>query len=295
MDQLRTGEAVAKPRGPSVRVPGLGTPGELLARFGRAVLWLLVAVLLLRGLADVLEPNEPVSAAAAPKAAAATWPDDDAKAFATEFARAYLTFSPGDADASARGGPGVRRAGAGDLDRAGVRRGRQGAGRDVRDGRADGDARPGARAGHRGGRGGRRAGAAVPDRPGRPRRRGRPGGLRPAVVRGRAGPRGHRGGRRRSAVLRRPKAIEPVVSRFLQSYLAGDEAALEYLVPAGTHIAAPAPGARAGRRRVAVARLARRRAASGSCWPPSGPARPTAGPCSPFATGWSWYARTVGM
>ena len=71
MDHLRTGEAVARPRGPSVRVPGLGTPGELLARFGRAVLWLLVAVLLIRGLADVLEPREPAAVVAAPQAAPA--------------------------------------------------------------------------------------------------------------------------------------------------------------------------------------------------------------------------------
>src|SRR5262249_33121300 len=32
--------------------------------------------------------------------------------------------------------------------------------------------------------------------------------------------------------------IEAVVSRFLTAYLAGDAAALEYLVPAGTHISA---------------------------------------------------------
>ena len=37
-------------------------------------------------------------------------------------------------------------------------------------------------------------------------------------------------------------AIEPVVSRFLAAYVAGDASAIEYLVPAGVRIAAPGPG-----------------------------------------------------
>ena len=44
-----------------------GTPGGLAKRLGRAVLWLLVLVLLLRGLASVMEPREPATVAAAPK------------------------------------------------------------------------------------------------------------------------------------------------------------------------------------------------------------------------------------
>jgi len=39
-------------------------------------------------------------------------------------------------------------------------------------------------------------------------------------------------------------AIEPVVSRFLRAYLAGDRSGLEYLVPAGVRIAAPTQVAR---------------------------------------------------
>jgi Conjugative transposon protein TcpC len=57
-------------------------------------LWSVVALLLLRGAADLLavEPSDP--ATPAPRAAAVTWPDDEARAFAVEFARAYLSWSP---------------------------------------------------------------------------------------------------------------------------------------------------------------------------------------------------------
>ena len=65
------------------------------------MLWLLVLVLLLRGLASVMEPRGPAAVAAAPKPAAASWPDDGVRAFAADFARAYLTYSPTDPEASA--------------------------------------------------------------------------------------------------------------------------------------------------------------------------------------------------
>jgi hypothetical protein len=66
------------------------------------LLWLLVLVLLLRGLAGVLSPREVPAASPVPKAASPAWPDDAARAFAADFARAYLSFSPSDPDASVR-------------------------------------------------------------------------------------------------------------------------------------------------------------------------------------------------
>jgi hypothetical protein len=102
MGHLRIGAAAFRPRGGSVRVPGIGTPGGLVKRFARAVLWLLVAVLLLRGLASVLESRDPAPVVAAERSAPTAWPDDDALAFAADFARAYLSYSPRDPDASAR-------------------------------------------------------------------------------------------------------------------------------------------------------------------------------------------------
>src|SRR4051812_9017755 len=65
------------------------------------LLWLLVLVLFLRGLANVLSPPEraPVTRVVTP---AAAWPDDAARAFAADFARAYLSYSPKDPEGSAR-------------------------------------------------------------------------------------------------------------------------------------------------------------------------------------------------
>jgi hypothetical protein len=64
-------------------------------------LWLFVLVLLLRGLASVLEPRQPAAVAAAPKPAPSSWVDDGVRAFAADFSRAYLTYSPSDPEASA--------------------------------------------------------------------------------------------------------------------------------------------------------------------------------------------------
>src|SRR3954447_19993748 len=83
------------------RVPVMRTAGGLVNRLGRALLWLLVVVLLLRGLGSVLEPREAARPVQAPRLVPA-WPDDDARAFAADFARVYLSFSPRHADASAR-------------------------------------------------------------------------------------------------------------------------------------------------------------------------------------------------
>src|SRR4051794_13744093 len=89
------GAAMAALRGDAAgrrpRVPALGTRGGLLKHLGRVVLWLLVLVLLLRGVGSVLEQRPSATAASSPKPAAVTWPDDEARAFASDFARAYLT------------------------------------------------------------------------------------------------------------------------------------------------------------------------------------------------------------
>jgi hypothetical protein len=98
MAHLRVGAAVrGLNRGsgaPSREVSGASTPSALLARLGRMVLWLLVLVLLIRGAADVLARREPAPAVRAVPAARVAWPDDEARAFAVDFARAYLSYSP---------------------------------------------------------------------------------------------------------------------------------------------------------------------------------------------------------
>jgi hypothetical protein len=70
---------------------------ELLASLGRLLLWLALIVVLLRGLAGVFATDRPAPVQHAGRAAAvATWPDDAARAFAVEFVSAYLTHSPTD-------------------------------------------------------------------------------------------------------------------------------------------------------------------------------------------------------
>ena len=85
----------ARRRGSSAarRVRVARTPAELVRGAGRAVLWCLVAVLLLRGAGDVLATPAPEPVRVVQRAAAA-WPDDQARAFAVGFARAYLSYSP---------------------------------------------------------------------------------------------------------------------------------------------------------------------------------------------------------
>jgi hypothetical protein len=103
---LRIGAAVRglnrEPRAPSRGAPGVSTPAAVLTRLGRMLLWLLVAVLLIRGASDVLAPRAPAVASRAVPAARPAWPDDEAGAFAVAFARAYLSYSPRDPERSAR-------------------------------------------------------------------------------------------------------------------------------------------------------------------------------------------------
>jgi hypothetical protein len=77
-------------------MPPIRTPGGVLKGVGRALLWALVVILLLRGVAGVLaqDTDAPASRPPARPAAAAVWPDDAARAFAADFARAYLSWSP---------------------------------------------------------------------------------------------------------------------------------------------------------------------------------------------------------
>jgi Conjugative transposon protein TcpC len=57
----------------------------------RAVVWTTLAFVMIRGIGDVLaDDRAPVPSGSGRKAAAA-WPDDEARAFAIRFARAYLT------------------------------------------------------------------------------------------------------------------------------------------------------------------------------------------------------------
>jgi hypothetical protein len=59
-------------------------------------LWALVALLLVRGAAGVLASESPSRAVSAKRigTAPAVWPDEEARAFAAGFARAYLSYSP---------------------------------------------------------------------------------------------------------------------------------------------------------------------------------------------------------
>src|SRR3954452_7906712 len=85
-----------KPRIINRSVRAARAPRELVPRLGRPVLWLVVAVVLLRGLTATLATRQ---TAELPRAAATApaWPDDAARAFAAEFTSAYLDQPPSDA------------------------------------------------------------------------------------------------------------------------------------------------------------------------------------------------------
>ena len=70
----------------------------MLRNIGRVVLWCVLALLLVRGASDVLAGEQPPPPASGARAAPASWPGDEARAFAVEFARAYLSYSPRHAD-----------------------------------------------------------------------------------------------------------------------------------------------------------------------------------------------------
>jgi hypothetical protein len=83
-----------RPRRREIAVPLTG--GELLARLGRLALWAAVAVVLVRGLGDILAAEGKAPPAPAREQTGDVWPDDAARAFAVEFAIAYLHHSPRD-------------------------------------------------------------------------------------------------------------------------------------------------------------------------------------------------------
>jgi len=81
----------------------LRTPAELLRLCGRVLLWCLLALLLVRGAADVLGARDRPAVARQASPVPASWPDDEARAFAVDFTRAYLSYSPRHPDAYLRG------------------------------------------------------------------------------------------------------------------------------------------------------------------------------------------------
>lgn len=86
--------------GPRSSVPR--TRGEFLQRIGRGVLWAFVVMLLVRGLAATFAVSQPSREVRVVRQTPAAWPDDAARAFAADFARAYLAFSPKDPDTQLR-------------------------------------------------------------------------------------------------------------------------------------------------------------------------------------------------
>jgi len=228
------------------RVGSPQTAGALLTRLGRLVLWLAVAAVLVRGLGDILASPRTSPAIPARERTGDVWPDDAARAFAVEFASAYLHQSPKDdpgerarriagfasPQLAAELAPRMEAGGPGQTVRSATV-----AGSTVLDGRhalvtvaltvtVSGGRRvmsrrlvvPVARDQH--------GGLVVYDLPSLA---GPPG-------RASAGPAGGE-----SLIGSERAEVEAVLLRFLRAYLAGDSAGLSYLVPPGTRIA-PAGG-----------------------------------------------------
>ena len=240
MAHLRIGGVVSRPRGESVRVPEVRTPGGFVKRLGRALLWLLVLVLLLRGLASVLEPRDPAPVVSSSRPASAAWPDDDARAFATDFARAYLSYSPTRPDASARA---VQAFASSELADSIA---------PEYDEKAPAQSVAGVTVARTATLDERHAlitvaasidGTETTRYLTVPVARDAAGDLVVSYLPSFAAAPG-RASLEQTATEALPvaerAAIEPVVSRFLRAYLAGDASGLEYLVPAGVRIAAPA-------------------------------------------------------
>lgn len=89
-DGARAPEANGRPALEHRPTPGR-TTGDWAKLAGRVVLWALVVILLLRGLASVVRPApEPLAPAPSPEATAIR--DDEARAYAAAFAKRYLTY-----------------------------------------------------------------------------------------------------------------------------------------------------------------------------------------------------------
>jgi hypothetical protein len=85
-----------------VRSLTAASPSSVLARVGRVVLWLAIGFALVRGVGAVLDTSATRGPAGVRASAAQVWPDDEARAFAVSFTRAYLSSSPDDPSAYAR-------------------------------------------------------------------------------------------------------------------------------------------------------------------------------------------------
>jgi Conjugative transposon protein TcpC len=72
----------------------------LLRRIGRVVLWVFIAIVVARGLGAIFsgDPELSTQAQAEGPPAAQTFPDDEARAYAVQFTRAFLTFTPAHPD-----------------------------------------------------------------------------------------------------------------------------------------------------------------------------------------------------
>jgi hypothetical protein len=103
--RLRVGGAVSRLDRETLRAPVLRSGGEFPKRLGRAVLWLLILVLLLRGIAGVVGASQEHMVVRTVRMVPASWPGDEARAFAVGFARAFLTSPPSASSLQAFVGP----------------------------------------------------------------------------------------------------------------------------------------------------------------------------------------------
>lgn len=70
------------------------TRGGAIRTAGRLALWAVVLLILVRGAGAVLAGGSQDAVPATKAATGSSWPGDEARAFAADFARAYLTYSP---------------------------------------------------------------------------------------------------------------------------------------------------------------------------------------------------------
>ncbi len=88
------GGAAGPPAGTRSALRPPSTTGTLIRRAGRIALWLVVAILLLRGFADVMASDQPTAVPLARSDAQESFPDAGAEAYAAAFTRAWLEFDP---------------------------------------------------------------------------------------------------------------------------------------------------------------------------------------------------------
>jgi hypothetical protein len=230
-----------RPRRPEIAVPLTG--GELLAWVGRLALWAAVAVVLVRELGDILASPGSTQTVRARERTGDVWPDDATRAFAVEFATAYLHHPPQDDS----GGYARRIAGFGSTRLASElvpHLDQRGSGQAVRSATVAGSTTLDARHALL-------TVAATVTTPGGvttrhltvPVARDAAGGLAvydlPSFSA--ASPRASAGPTDGEPLIGDERAaVEDVVGRFMRAYLAGRTGGLSYLVPPGTRIAAAA-------------------------------------------------------